>query len=72
MAQHFGARAVVCDIAHRILFECIRILYIDHDAQYLRVLYRNTKVCVKSNGTALAGGRWNFSEGHHYANGGFD
>jgi hypothetical protein len=46
MAQHFGARAVVCDIAHRILFECIRILYIDHDAQYVHVLYGNNRKII--------------------------
>jgi len=39
MARHFGARASVCDIAHQILSECIRILYIDYEAQYVRVSY---------------------------------
>lgn len=35
MARHFGARAVVCDITHQILFECSRIINIDDEAQYV-------------------------------------
>jgi len=42
MARHFGARAVVCDIAHRILFECTRIVDIDDKAQYVHVSYGNS------------------------------
>lgn len=37
MARCFGARALVCDIAHKILFECTRIARIDDDAQYVYV-----------------------------------
>jgi hypothetical protein len=41
MARHFGARAVVCDIAHRILFECTRVVDIDDEAQYVHISYGN-------------------------------
>ena len=41
MARHFGARAVVCGIAHRILFECTRVIDIDNKAQYVHISYGN-------------------------------
>jgi len=37
MARCFGARALVCDIAHKILFECTRTVRINDDAQYVYV-----------------------------------
>jgi len=35
MARCFGARALACDIAHKILFECTGNVRIDDDAQYV-------------------------------------
>lgn len=46
MARHFGARAVVYDIAHQILFECTWVVDIDYDAQYVHLFCNNTQETI--------------------------